>query len=237
MIRCLIVDDEPLASKIIATYLKPIHNLELVKICHNSMEAFNTVNEHNIDLIFLDINMPEVSGIDFLRSLKNPPLVIITTAYREFAVESFELEVVDYLIKPIPLQRFMKAMSRVNKLISMEDVHDGHSGEEQFMFLKVDKKMIKVNLESIYFIESLKDYIRVNTDSGSYITHQTLTGFTDILPQNEFLRIHRSYTVHLDKITAIQGNTVELNGKWLPIGRNYTQEAKKIILKQGLKGS
>ncbi len=230
MIKCLIVDDEPLGSKIIATYLKPIHNLELVKICHNSMEAFNTVNEHDIDLIFLDINMPEVSGIDFLRSLKNPPLVIITTAYREFAVESFELEVVDYLIKPIPLQRFMKAISRVNKLISSEDYHDDNSGDEQFIFLKV-------NLESIYFIESLKDYIRVNTESGSYITHQTLTGFTDILPQNEFLRIHRSYTVHLDKITAIQGNTVELNGKWLPIGRNYTQEAKKIILRQGLKGN
>lgn len=236
MIRCLIVDDEPLASKIIATYLKPIHNLELVKICHNSMDAFNSINEHDVDLIFLDINMPEISGIDFLRSLKNPPLVIITTAYREFAVESFELDVVDYLIKPIPLQRFMKAMSRVNKLISAVEEHV-NSSEEQFIFLKVDKKMIKVNLNDIYFIESLKDYIRVNTDSGSYITHQTLTGITDILPTNEFLRIHRSYTIHLDKVTAVQGNALELNGKWLPIGRNYTQEAKEKILQQGLKGS
>ena len=237
MIRCLIVDDEPLASKIIATYLKPIHNLELVKICHDSIEAFNLMNESEIDLIFLDINMPEISGIEFLKTLKNPPHVIITTAYREFAVESFELDVVDYLIKPIPLQRFMKAISKVNKLISFNEEREDTTSEDQFIFLKVDKKMIKVSLSEIYYIESLKDYIRVNTDSGSYITHQTLTGITDILPQNEFLRVHRSYTVHLEKVTAIQGNALELNGKWLPIGRNYTHEVKQKILEQGLHGS
>ena len=212
MIKCLIVDDEPLASKIIATYLQPIHNFELVKICHNSIEAFNCLNEFDIDLIFLDINLPEISGIEFLRNLENPPLTIITTAYREYAVESFELDVVDYLIKPIPLQRFMKAMSRVNKLLSSESDHED-TNEDQFIFLKVDKKMIKVYLNDICFIESLKDYIRVNTVTGAYITHQTLTGITDILPKNDFLRIHRSYTVHLGKISAIQGNTLEINNK------------------------
>jgi DNA-binding LytR/AlgR family response regulator len=237
MIRCLIVDDEPLASKIIATYLKPIHNLELVRICHNSIEAFNVLNEDEIDLIFLDINMPEISGIDFLKTLENPPHVIITTAYREFAVESFELDVVDYLIKPIPLQRFMKAMSRVNKLVSLNEDHEAPPNEDRFIFLKVDKKMLKIALDEIYYIESLKDYIRVNTDSGSYITHQTLTGITNILPQHEFLRIHRSFTVHLDKVTAIQGNALELDGKWLPIGRNYTHDVKARILEQGLHGS
>ena len=237
MIRCLIVDDEPLASKVIATYVQPIHNLELVKICHNPIEAFNLLNTEKIDLIFLDINMPEINGMDFLRSLNNPPMVIITTAYREYAVESFELDVVDYLVKPIPLQRFMKSLDKVRrKLQNQEGREDAHN-DDKFIFLKVDKKMIRVNLDEIYFIESLKDYIRVNTVNGAYITHQTLTGITDILPDADFLRIHRSYTVNLKSVTAIQGNSLELNGKWLPIGRNYTHDVKERVLEKGLQGS
>ena len=237
MIRCLIVDDEPLASKVIATYLQPIHNLELVKICHNSIEAFNVLNEEHIDLIFLDINMPEINGIEFLKSLNNPPLVIITTAYREYAVESFELDVVDYLVKPIPLQRFMKAVDKANKLVNVEEDKDEGSGDEQFIFLKVDKKMLRINLNEIQYIESLKDYIRVNTSNGAHITHQTLTGIIEILPDADFIRIHRSYAVNLNCIQALQGNSLEINGKWLPIGRNYTHEVKERILQQGLHGS
>ena len=237
MIRCLIVDDEPLASKVIATYLQPIHNLELVKICHDSIEAFNTLGEEQIDLMFLDINMPEINGIDFLKSLQNPPLVIITTAYREYAVESFELDVIDYLVKPIPLQRFMKAIDKVNKQANLVEDKDEDSQDEQFIFLKVDKKMLRINLDEIQYIESLKDYIRVNTTNGAHITHQTLTGITEILPAADFLRIHRSYAVNLNCINALQGNSLEINGKWLPIGRNYTHDVKERILEQGLQGS
>lgn len=237
MIRCLIIDDEPLACKIIATYLKPIHNLELVKICHSSIEAFNVLNEHEIDMIFLDINMPEISGIDFLKSLDISPVVVITTAYREFAVESFELDVVDYLIKPVSLQRFMKAISRVSKQFSIDEEQSDSISVEQFIFLKVDKKKIKVSLNEIYYIESLKDYIRVNTADRSYVTHQTLTRITELLPSNKFIRIHRSYTVSLAMVAAINGNALEIKEQLLPIGRNYLQEVKNLILNSGIQGN
>jgi DNA-binding LytR/AlgR family response regulator len=234
MIRCMIVDDEPLASKLIATYIKPIHNLELLKICYSGIDAANYLNEHEIDLIFLDINMPEISGMDFLKSLNISPLIIITTAHREFAVESFELDVVDYLIKPITLQRFMKTISRVNKLVSLDEGQKKSEAEDSFIFLKVDKKMVKVKLNDICYIESLKDYIRVKTIEGSYVTHQTLTHITELLASDNFVRIHRSFTVSLKMVTAIDGNRLEIKEDLLPIGRNYQQQVKSLLFNSGV---
>ena len=235
MIRCMIVDDEPLASKLIATYVKPIHNLELTKICHNAKEASVFLNEHEIDLIFLDINMPEINGIDFLKGLIISPMIIITTAYREFAVESFDLDVVDYLIKPITLQRFMKAICRVSKLVSITDEQKISESEDAFIFLKADKKMLKVKLNDVFYIESLKDYIRVKTTDGSFVTHQTLTHITNLLPGNKFVRIHRSFTISLEMVTAINGNSLEIMEHLLPIGRNYQQEVKSLIFNSSIK--
>lgn len=242
MIKSLIVDDESLASKVIETYLKPLTEFEIVGILPNAIEAFNFLSANKVDLIFLDINMPSISGLDFLKSLKDPPLVIITTAYREFAIEGFDLDVVDYLVKPIPLPRFLHALDKVkNNLNSHEYDHLSNDQEsistDKHVLLKVDKRILRIELDNIFYIESLKDYIRVKTKIGDFITHQTLTAITELLPSSNFIRIHRSYTIALNKVDALNGNAVEINNNLLPIGRNYLSDVKELILKSGIKGS
>lgn len=239
MINCLIVEDEALAAKVIETYLQPLADFKLIGRVPNAIEAYNFLNEQTVDLIFLDINMPSLSGLDFLKSLKNPPLVIITTAYREYAVEGFELNVLDYLVKPISMPRFLLAIDKVH-LQLQSTTHPGstgHTSDEHHILLKVDKKHMRIALSDIYYIESLKDYIRVKTRTGDYITHQTLTAITDLLPSEHFRRIHRSYTVSLDMVTALNGNALEINDRLLPIGRNYLLEVKTLILNSGIQGS
>ena len=242
MIKCLIVEDEALAAKVIETYLQPLAEFKLLGTVPNAIEAYNFLNEQTVDLIFLDINMPSLSGMDFLKSLKDPPMVVITTAYREYAVEGFELEVIDYLVKPISLPRFLQAIDKVHNLLDSPRGKISGSGdisplEELHILLKVDKKHLRVDLSDIFYIESLKDYIRVKTKKGDYITHQTLTGITALLPGEKFIRIHRSFTVSLDMIDALNGNALEINGHLLPIGRNYLQEVKSLIFNSGIQGS
>lgn len=242
MIKSLIVDDESLAAKVIETYLEPLTEFEIVGVLPTAIDAYNFLSNNEVDLIFLDINMPSLSGLDFLKSLKEPPMVIITTAYREYAIEGFDLDVIDYLVKPIPLPRFLHALDKVkNNLTTPEstssiDDHENISTDKHVL-LKVDKKILRIELENIFYIESLKDYIRVKTKIGDFITHQTLTAITNLLPSNNFIRIHRSYTIALNKVDALNGNAVEINNNLLPIGRNYLSEVKEIILKSGIKGS
>lgn len=242
MIKSLIVDDESLAAKVIETYLEPLNEFEIVGVLPTAIDAYNFLSNNEVDLIFLDINMPSLSGLDFLKSLKEPPLVIITTAYREYAIEGFDLDVIDYLVKPIPLPRFLHALDKVKnhldspEFASSQDYHDNISTDKHVL-LKVDKKILRIELENIFYIESLKDYIRVKTKIGNFITHQTLTAITNLLPSNNFIRIHRSYTIALNKVDALNGNAVEINNNLLPIGRNYLSEVKEIILKSGIKGS
>lgn len=242
MIKSLIVDDELLAAKVIETYLQPLTEFEIVGVLPTAIDAFNFLSENKVDLIFLDINMPSLSGLDFLKSLKDPPMVIITTAYREYAIEGFDLDVIDYLVKPIPLPRFLHALDKVKnslyptEFISLSDDIQNISTDKHVL-LKVDKKILRIELGNIYYIESLKDYIRVKTKIGDFITHQTLTAITELLPSNNFIRIHRSYTIALNKVDALNGNAVEINNNLLPIGRNYVSEVKETILKSGIKGS
>lgn len=198
----------------------------------NPFEALSMIESGRIDVVFIDINMPKMNGLDFIRSLDSSPYFIITTAYREYAVESFDLDVLDYLVKPVPFTRFLKS---INKL-SQKFIIDRSTGltppttEKSFIFLKVDKKLIKIKFEDIYFIESLKDYIKVFTKSGDYLAHKSLSGITEELPKNQFLRLHRSFTVALDKIQALEGNSVLVTDKRIPIGRKYINHAKDVIL-------
>lgn len=245
-IKCLIVDDEPLAIQVIENYLDRLQDFEIVASCESAIEAFHIIQEKDIDLLLLDINMPMLNGIEFLKSIENPPEVIFTTAYRDYAVESYELNVLDYLVKPIPFQRFLKALHKAKKYIELvnrnsllrenhafeshENIHPVHK-EEAFIFLKVDKKRVKIALDDIFHIESLKDYIRVFTKNDEYIVHQSLTKITESLPEKYFMRVHRSYTISLRKVSAIDGNQVEINGKWIPIGRLYQQQVKEKLLK------
>lgn len=232
-IRCLIIDDEPLAINVIKNFLVNFKNFEVIGTCNDAVEGFNFISNHTVDVIFLDINMPTISGLDFLRSLKAPPAVVITTAYREYAVESFELEVVDYLVKPFSLQRFMKTMNRIEqRQIEKEtpDVSPLEEGEKAHVFFKIDKKMIKVYLDDILYIESLKDYVRIKTHDESLINHNNLVGMAEILPAEDFVRIHRSYIISIKKVKAIDGNQVEIADKLLPIGRNYQKDIKSLLL-------
>lgn len=231
-ISCLIIDDEPLAINVIKNFLVNFKNFEIAGTCKDAVEGFNFLSNREVDVIFLDINMPTISGLDFLRSLQNPPAVVITTAYREYAVESFELDVIDYLVKPFSLQRFMKTINRIEQRASDKESNDGtHDDHEKaHVFFKIDKKMIKVYLDDILYIESLKDYVRIKTYDESLINHNNLVGIAEILPAEEFVRIHRSYIIAINKVKAIDGNQVEIADKLLPIGRNYQKDIKNLLL-------
>jgi two-component system LytT family response regulator len=231
-INCLIIDDEPLAINVVKNYLAPIENFELVNTFTNPIEGLNFLKNNKIDVLFLDINMPVLDGINFIKSLDNPPLVIITSAYSEFAIETYELDVLDFLVKPIEFPRLMKALNKVSKRLESTTNNTPETiTENAFLFIKIDKKrMKKIFFNEILVVESLKDYIKISTLTGKYIIHSTLSDFTDLLPERNFLRIHRSYTVAIDKIDAVEGNSIEIEGLRYVIGRSYMETVKQRIL-------
>ena len=229
--KCLVVDDEPLAIDVIENYLQRLDNVE-TRRCENAIDALRLLKDEAFDLIFLDIEMPLLTGLDLLGTIKNPPPVIITTAYRDYAVEGFEFEVLDYLVKPISFPRFMKAFERAMKYTAAEKtIENNVPDENEYLFLKVDRKFVKIMISDILYIESLKDYIRVTTKSTSLISYQSLTAITEKLPADKFMRIHRSFTIAIDKVNVIEGNCVEIEGKLIPISREHRQEVLKKIYK------
>ena len=237
MIKAIIVDDEPLALDVLETYIAQLPELELVARCENALEAREVLKEHDVDLMFLDINMPQLTGIDFLKTLSVKPNFIFTTAHPYYAVEGFELNAIDYLMKPIPLERFMKA---VNKVIDMQvgETSAPEKKKENFIFVKADKKLIKVNFDDILYIEGLKDYVIIRQKEGRVITLHTMKSLESKLPDHIFKRIHRSYIVNIGAIDAIVGNMIELKEKsqvkHIPIGKNYREELLKVINKNRL---
>src|SRR5450432_3175403 len=221
--KCLVVDDEPLAIDVIENYLQRLDNVE-ARRCENAIEALRLLKDEKFDLIFLDIEMPLLTGLDLLGTIKNPPPVIITTAYRDYAVEGFEFEVLDYLVKPISFPRFMKAFERAMKHKAPEKtIENNVPDENEFLFLKVDRKFVKIMISEILHIESLKDYIRVTTKATSFISYQSLTAITEKLPADKFMRIHRSFTISIDKVNIIDANCVKIDGKLIPISRELRQ--------------
>jgi len=230
-LKSIIIDDEPLAVSILEKYTKEIKEIELLATFNNAVEAASFVQDHPLDLIFLDINMPVLDGLSFLKSLDIKPMVIITTAHENHALESFELQAIDYLVKPIPFPRFLKSVQRVIQLKKPQDSLEQNNSETKSIFVKVDKKKLqKIELDKIVLIESLKDYIRIKTDLGKYIIHKTLSSFTEELPTDKFIRIHRSFTVAIDRIDSVEGNSLEIQGERFTIGRSYINEVKSRIL-------
>ncbi|MDO6743718.1 LytR/AlgR family response regulator transcription factor [Tenacibaculum soleae] len=229
-INCVIIDDEPLAIKVIKNHLQEFKNIVIVDTFNNPIEAMHTIESNKIDVIFLDINMPKMSGLEFLRNTKIKPYVIITTAYREFAIEGYDLDVLDYLVKPIPFPRFLKTINKLTQRIQSNNT-DIEITKNSHIFLKVDKKLVKIKHNDILYIESLKDYIKVTTIENNYVVHKSLTSITEELPSEYFLRIHRSYTIASDKVNYIEGNSLNINNKRIPIGRKYLNITKQIILK------
>lgn len=247
MLNTIIVDDEPLARDILETYIEQIPELNLVAKCSNALEANNMLQSEDIDLMFLDIQMPQVTGTEFLKSLNNPPMVVFTTAYPNYAIEGFELDALDYLLKPIPMDRFMKAVNRAVEMKNLfsstnpetAEVVDRPAGEkEDFVFVKSDKKLVKIHYSDIIYIEGLKDYVIIRCKDTRVITLQTMKSLEARMPANIFKRIHRSYIVNLDEINAVVGNMVEVTEKGqsknLPIGKNYKDELLEIVNKNRL---
>lgn len=228
-VKCLIIDDEPLAINVIKNYLSQVNDAVLVNTFNNAIDGLNFLKENEVDLIFLDINMPLLDGLSFIKSLETQqPQIIITTAHVEFAVESFELDVLDYLVKPIAFPRFLKAM---NKAAKKTRRHDQTIHDRPFIFIKIDKKKLKkIYLDELLVVESLKDYLKITTLTNRFIIHQTLSSFTEQLPATDFLRIHRSYTIAIDKVDTIEGNSVEIAGVRYTIGRTYIDDVKNKIL-------
>jgi two-component system, LytTR family, response regulator len=235
--NCIIVDDEPLAQQVIEEYIKTIPFLTLQGKCASAFEAFDKLRAHKIDLIFLDIHMPNVSGIDFINSLDNKPYFIFTTAYSEHALEGFNLNAVDYLLKPIPFERFLKAVNKVYELHTLRSGKYDNKGEsaeprrtEDFIMVKSDYQTQRIALSEILFIEGLKDYVKIYLVSGkSIVTLNSLKNMADKLPSDMFIRVHKSYIVSVNKIDSIVRNRIIIGEKWIPIGDNFKDMFHEIM--------
>ncbi|HMG09985.1 MAG TPA: response regulator transcription factor [Mucilaginibacter sp.] len=227
-INCIVVDDEPIARDILASHIEQTPGLKLVKSCMNATEAYEGLHQYQVDLIFLDIQMPVITGTDFLRSLRNPPLVIFTTAYQQYAVEGFELNSVDYLLKPITYNRFYQAIQKVQERLSYESNTQTSISTQppsvDYLFIKQDTKLVRVNYSQINYIQAEKDYSSVYLEDKRLLASMHLKLFEDTLPKEKFIRVHRSYIVNLSKILSIKGNMAELGDLEIPIGANYRDD-------------
>jgi DNA-binding LytR/AlgR family response regulator len=232
-LKCLIVDDEPLAIEIIETYLSRFPNVKIEGKCSNAIKALELLRTKKIDLMFLDIQMPQITGTDFLKSLYNPPKVIFTTAYRDYALDGFELNAIDYLLKPISFERFIKAMDKVFSVISPDETNYktiNSENEQEYLFIKVDRKMTKIFIDEIVYLESLKDYVVFHLKDKKFITKNTISNYEELLSDRHFLRVHRSYIVSGKKVIAFSSSEIELsNNKKLPIGRNYQKKTLAVL--------
>jgi len=230
-IRCLIVEDEPIAQEILKSYIDKTDFLEVAGTLGNAVEAFNFLQHNTINLLFLDIKMPQMSGLDLLKALNSKPKVIITSAYRYYATDAFELDVLDYLLKPYSYERFLKAVSKaMNEGAVTSAPANGTPPERSYIFVKGNKQLQKVYIDDILYIESQRDYLKFHLSSSQEIsTRQTIGYYEQFLPAQSFLRIHRSFIVAADKITVVEANRVMVKNLPLPIGRNYKQHVQDYL--------
>ena len=232
----MIVEDEPLAAEVIQDYIEQIPHLELVSTCKDAIFALQSLQQEVIDVIFLDIHLPKLRGLDFIKTLKNPPAIILTTAYHQYALEGFDLDVVDYLLKPIEFTRFLKAINKLDKLKGTDQAsshtlphHDQNDDNQSaYRFFKVNKKNVKVLLDDILYIESLKEYVRIYTSHQTIITKFQLGEIQAYLNWSNLIRVHRSYLVARDKIDVFDASQIEIKGNFIPIGRSY----KELVMKE-----
>lgn len=233
-LRCLLIDDEPPALKLLATYIASINALEIVGQCRNAIDAVGILQQKTVDVIFLDIKMPRILGTEFLKNLSHPPKVIFVTAYREYAIDGFELDAVDYLVKPVSFERFFKAIIKLNRLMGYESISVASSETNNaaaFVYLKVDKDMKKVFVNEIEYIESWKDYVMVYFTGGKhFLVKQSITAMENLLSEHKFMRIHRSYMISMNKVSSYNSVSVHLHSKEVPVGRLYKQHVMKRLL-------
>jgi DNA-binding LytR/AlgR family response regulator len=227
---CIIIDDEPIAIRVINTYVAKIDEIEAIGSFTNAFDAMNLLHSKKADLIFLDINMPGINGIEFLRSITNPPEVIFTTAFREYAAEAFDVNALDYLVKPVSMERFLKSINKFLEKKSSRQNSDFNLNENDYIILKSDKKNFKVKVNEIMYIESLDDYIKVHTLNNRLVCYMRLSALENIFTDSgTMIRIHRSYIINTDFVQVFTGYDVEINGKKIPIGRNYRVQTLKLL--------
>lgn len=226
-LRCLLIDDEPPALKVLANYIANINGLEIVGQCKNAIEALDILNQYQVEVIFLDIKMPKILGTEFLKNLSHPPKVIFVTAYRDYAVDGYELDAIDYLVKPVSFERFFKAITKLRRIMGHDNtstVIENKVPSEPFVYLKVDKDMKKIFIKNIVYIESCKDYAKLFFNDGkNLLVKQTISALENLLSNHQFMRVHRSYIVSLNKISGFNGVSLQLDGIEIPIGRLYKQ--------------
>ncbi len=233
-IACIIVDDEPLAIEVIESYLDGLGGFDILARCSNALDAYTVLQQNNVELVFLDIQMPQLSGISFIKSLHNPPKVIITTAYRDYALEGYELDVVDYLLKPIRQERFIKAIDKYLSQRQNKNTPIAESAHQEsakpFIYLKSERKTIKIFIEDILLIEGMKDYVLVHTRNSKIITKEQIGVIDEKLANNNFMRVHKSFIVSLEKITAFSSSSIEIGKREIPIGRIYKNEVLRRLM-------
>ena len=235
MIRCIAIDDEALALDLLEDNIRKVPFLELVQRCRSAAEAMDALRENMVDLIFLDIQMPDISGIQLLKSLTNRPLVIFTTAYSNYAREGYDLDVIDYLLKPYSFERFLKAVNKVREYIDLREnagilaISEGKSRIPTCLFVKSDYKLVKISFEDITYIEGLKDYVKIYTGDRPVITQMSMKSLEEKLPARDFLRVHRSYIVAFGKIDSVQKQLLTIGKKEIPVGEFYRDELYKRI--------
>lgn len=230
--NCIIVEDEPLAAEVLQDYVKQVPFLNLIAVCTDAIYAMDSLQKEKIDLIFLDIHLPKLKGLDFIKTLKHPPQIIITTAYHEYAIQSYEHNVLDYLLKPIEFNRFLMAVNKLNQSTETKPAQQiPQAGERKHIFFNVSKKKVKVFLDEILYIESLKEYIRIATVNKTIITKFQIGQIEEMLTKNNFIRVHRSFIVSKNRIDAFTATDVEINNKLIPIGRSYKELVQSIIEK------
>lgn len=239
--RCLLVDDEPLARNLIKGYLSKMENIEVVGEAGNAMKAMEMLRSLKVDLLFLDIQMPQISGLDFLRSVRHPPAVIIISAYKEYALDGFDLDVVDYLLKPVTFERFLKAVDKYYSIhVSASNLElNGaiQQKEDAYLYVKEGKKVVKLLLRDILFVEGLSEYVKFHTPLKRVVSKMSLTSLVDQLPGDQFLRIHKSFIVSIRHISSFTANTIEMADKVLPIGRSYKNAVLKSLNYHGSLGT
>lgn len=227
-IRCFVLDDEPLASDLIKDYIERLPDLELVGVSNSPTQALGILQQTPVDILFLDIQMPKLTGFDVLRPLSYRPKVIFTTAYREFALDSYEFDVVDFLLKPVSFERFLKAVGKVYRFMPPPTAESAETTRE-YQYFKVDKEMVKLYLDDILWFESIRDYVKIHTTAGILVSYLRISYLEEKLPSDRFVRIHKSYLISLDHIQAISATYIRINGKELPIGRSYKARLEEIL--------
>ena len=230
MIKCIIIEDEPLAQDVIKSHLQKSGRFDLIGTYRNAPEAKEAIENNDIDLIFLDIQLPGMTGLHFLRTLSNPPFVVFTTSYPEYALESYEFNVIDYLLKPISYERFSKTIDKImDGKIFKTNVNETKPLSREYIFIRSDSKFLRISFSDIIYIEGMKDYLKIHTIEHTIITHQTMVEMENILPSGQFLRIHKSYIVAIAQIKAVFGNSIDMGKIMLPIGLNYKERIMSFI--------